>query len=252
MKAIFAIVLALGACFARGDVSARGCVSTEERPRVAVADFRPVRADYRWHGVKGDGKGWTQSFVERLRMHFAACDRIAAGVGETNVDFRVTGKVGFGFGEPLSVAVAYQVVSVRSGKVVWDDVLWLESDAFAVKDIVAFSAATVDAASSTISERVIVNVVPFRIAGRMPDGRLSLAGGGGDLLVGECMTVFAPCDAESEIGTVQIVEVRDRVGLAQVVEGDAERIPVGARLRRVPLISPWTTGSEKDKLGYDF
>ena len=66
------------------------------------------------------------------------------------------------------------------------------------------------------------------------------------------MTVFAPNGLEAAMGTVQIVEVSGRTGWAQIVEGDAERIPTGARLRRVPLISPWTGGSEKDKLGYDF
>lgn len=252
MKTFLTIALGLGALLAHGHAVKAGSGSVDTRPRLVVADFRPVRADFRWHGVKGDGKVWTRSFAERLRTHFAACDQIATEEGTTNADFRVMGKVGFGFGEPLSVAIAYQVVSVRAGKVIWDDVLWLEADAFAAKDISAFSVATVDAASSSISERVIANVVPFRITGRMPDDRLVVAGGGGELFVGECMTVFAPNGLETAMGTVQIVEVRGRTGWAQIVEGDAERIPTGARLRRVPLISPWTGGSEKDKLGYDF
>lgn len=221
-----------------------------EGVRVAVGAFETLRPDFTWRGERGSAAAWAKSFSKRLGAALVA-NGAQAGTG-TNADVRVEGKIGFGFGGALVASVSYRAVEERTGKTVWEDVVRIESEAFAVTDLAALTAATGDAAAGTIAERTVANVVPYRIVSRDAGGVLAVAGGGGALCAGECLTVFAPEGAGEELGTVQIVEVKGREARALVVEGDAARMPVGSRLRRIPLVSPWTDGGENGKIKRNF
>lgn len=235
--------LLLGALCAWGGVRAEGV-------RVAVGAFETMRPDFTWRGERGAAADWRTSFMERLGVSLAA-NGAEKGAG-TNADVRVEGKIGFGFGGALVASVAYQAVEVGTGKKLWEDVVRIESEAFAVKDLASLVAATADAAAGTIAERTVVNVVPYRIVSRGADGAFAVAGGGGALCVGECLTVFAPGGGGEELGTVQIVTVKGREARALVVEGEAARMPAGSRLQRIPLVSPWTDEGENGKIKRDF
>ncbi len=54
-----------------------------------------------------------------------------------------------------------------------------------------------------------------------------------DTRTGEVLDVL-----EDAVGTVQIVRVMEKLSYAQVVEGDAAKMVVGSRVRRVPLAIP--------------
>lgn len=241
-RAVGLLALLLCAFCARG-VRAEGV-------RVAVGAFETMRPDFTWRGERECAANWVKSFRKRLEGAFVAN---GAEVGNgTNADVRVEGKVGFGFGGAMVASVSYQAVEVRTGKTAWEDVVRIESEAFAVKNLAELVVATGDAAAGTIAERTVANVVPYRVVSRGAGGALSVAGGGGALCAGECLTVFAPDGDGEELGTVQIVDVKGREARALVVEGDAARIPVGARLRRIPLVSPWTDDGEKGKIKRNF
>jgi len=242
-------VVALGLLSARGGEAA----AADARPRVAVEDFARMREDFTWQGAKGRAADWSGAFESRLRKVLADGGRLApAEGGETAARFRLTGIVGFGFGEQPTVSISYEVAEHAAGRrrVVWADVVRIEAEAFAVTNLEGFVQATADAAATTVAERMTVNVLPHRVLSCDAAG-LAVGGGVGDLRVGECLTVFS-ADREEVLGTVQIVKVDGASARAVVVESDVPRIHPGASLRRVQLISPWTGGLEKGRIRNDF
>lgn len=221
-----------------------------EAVRVAVDAFETLRPDFTWRGERGSAAVWATSFVRRLEGALQANGAaVAAG---TNAEMRVTGKIGFSFDKAPVVSVAYRVEEAKTGKTVWADVARIESVAFEVKDLAALVAATGDAAAGTIAERTAANVMPYRIVAHAGNGAFVVAGGGGTLCAGECLSVFASDGDGEELGTVQIAEVKGREARARLVEGDAAKMTAGARLRRIPLVSPWTEDGEKGTVKHDF
>lgn len=123
----------------------------------------------------------------------------------------------------------------------------IDAGAFAAADLPSFLSATAEAAACAISDGMMSNILPFEIVGKTASGQLIVGEGGKSLKAGEFFTVFAlgeevkdtrtgeVLDAiEDAVGTVQIVRVTEKMSYAQVVEGDAAKMVVGSRLRRVP------------------
>ena len=143
--------------------------------------------------------------------------------------------------------VTYRVLLAPTGQLKWTDVVRLDAGAFAAPDLATFVSSTAEAAACAISDGMMSNILPFEIVGKTASGQLVVGEGGKSLKAGEFFTVFAlgeevkdtrtgeVLDAiEDAVGTVQIVRVTDKMSYAQVVEGDAAKMVVGSRLRRVP------------------
>ena len=127
----------------------------------------------------------------------------------------------------------------------------IDAAAFAAGDLASFVSATAEAAACAISDGMMSNILPFEVVGHTASGQLVIGEGGKSLKVGEFLTVFALGEEvkdtrtgevldviEDVVGTVQIVRVSAKTSCAQVVEGDAKKMVVGSRLRRVPLVVP--------------
>lgn len=147
--------------------------------------------------------------------------------------------------------ITYRVLLAPTGQLKWADSVKIDAGAFAAADLAAFVSATTEAAACAISDGMMSNILPFEVVGRTASGQLVVGEGGKSLKAGEFLTVFAlgeevkdtrtgeVLDAVEEVvGTVQIVRVLAKTSLAQVVEGDAAKMVVGSRLRRVPLVVP--------------
>lgn len=150
-------------------------------------------------------------------------------------------------GPTLFAEVSYRVLLAPTGQLKWTDVVRIDARAFAAADLASFVSATSDAAAKAIADGMMENILPFEIVGRTSAGTLVIGEGGRSLKVGEFFTVFALGEEvrdtrtgdvldriEEAVGTVQIVRVSPKTSYAQVVEGDAAKIAVGSRLRRVP------------------
>ena len=147
--------------------------------------------------------------------------------------------------------ITYRVLLAPTGQLKWADSVKIDAGSFAAADLAAFVSATTEAAACAISDGMMSNILPFEVVGRTASGQLVVGEGGKSLKAGEFLTVFAlgeevkdtrtgeVLDAVEEVvGTVQIVRVLAKTSLAQVVEGDAAKMVVGSRLRRVPLVVP--------------
>ena len=154
----------------------------------------------------------------------------------------------------LFAEITYRVILAPTGQLKWTDVVRLDASAFATGDLATFVSATTEAAACSISDGMMGNILPFEIVGRTASGQLVVGEGGKSLKAGEFLSAFALGEEvkdsrtgevldviEDAVGTVQIVRVTDKVSYAQVVEGDAARMVVGTRLRRVP---PTAGGAE--------
>lgn len=150
-------------------------------------------------------------------------------------------------GPTLFAEVSYRVLLAPTGQLKWTDVVRIDARAFAAADLASFVSATSDAAAKAIADGMMENILPFEVVGRTSAGTLVIGEGGRSLKVGEFFTVFALGEEvrdtrtgdvldriEEAVGTVQIVRVSPKTSYAQVVEGDAGKIAVGSRLRRVP------------------
>lgn len=151
----------------------------------------------------------------------------------------------------LFAEVTYRVLLAPTGQLKWADVVKIDAGAFAVGDLASFVSATTEAAACAISDGMMANILPFEVVGHTASGQLVIGEGGKSLKVGEFLTVFALGEEvkdtrtgevldviEDAVGTVQIVRVSAKTSCAQVVEGDAAKMVVGSRLRRVPLVVP--------------
>lgn len=151
----------------------------------------------------------------------------------------------------LFAEVTYRVLLAPTGQLKWADVVKIDAAAFAAGDLASFVSATAEAAACAISDGMMSNILPFEVVGHTASGQLVIGEGGKSLKVGEFLTVFALGEEvkdtrtgevldviEDVVGTVQIVRVLAKTSCAQVVEGDAKKMVVGSRLRRVPLVVP--------------
>lgn len=150
-------------------------------------------------------------------------------------------------GPTLFAEVSYRVLLAPTGQLKWTDVVRIDARAFAAADLASFVSATAEAAAGAISDGMMENILPFEVVGRTSSGMLVVGEGGRALKVGEFFTVFSLGEEvrdsrtgevldriEEAVGTVQIARVSPKMSYAQVVEGDADKMARGSRLRRVP------------------
>lgn len=267
----------------------------QNRRRMAVVPFRPIRANYVWHGQVGGTAEWIRALEDKLNVcltqtrKFTMLDRKYDAETETELgrltaenafpddivrlgqklgtDYLVVGEVAFndvaapavnpytGRAVPtanqLFAEITYRVLLAPTGQLKWADVVKIDAAAFPAGDLASFASATAEAAACAISDGMMANILPFEVVGHTASGQLVIGEGGKSLKVGEFLTVFALGEEvkdtrtgevldviEDVVGTVQIVRVSAKTSYAQVVEGDAKKMVVGSRLRRVPLVVP--------------
>lgn len=267
----------------------------ENRRRMAVVPFRPIRSNYVWHGQVGGTVEWIRALEDKLNVcltqtrKFTMLDRkydaeietelgrLSAGNASPDdtvrlgqklgTDYLVVGEVAFNdvaapavnpytgravpTAKQLFAEITYRVLLAPTGQLKWADVVKIDAAAFPAGDLASFVSATAEAAACAISDGMMSNILPFEVVGHTASGQLVIGEGGKSLKVGEFLTVFALGEEvkdsrtgevldviEDVVGTVQIVRVSAKTSCAQVVEGDAKKMVVGSRLRRVPLVVP--------------
>ena len=141
--------------------------------------------------------------------------------------------------------VSYRVLLAPTGQLKWADTVVLDAMEFTASDVASFVTASAEGAAMRIADAMMANILPFEIVGKTANGTLIVGEGGKSLAEGERFNVFALGEEVSDtrtgevldqieepVGTVEIVRVSEKMSYARVVEGDATKMTVGARLRR--------------------
>ena len=165
--------------------------------------------------------------------------------GEVN---KVTGYV-----NPLSNIMAevnYRVLLVATGQLKWIDTVKID-----IRDIGNarggdFVVKTTNHAASQVAESMMSNILPPEIVAILEDNTLVIGEGGKAIAVGDEFKVFVlgedvkdtrtgeVIDAlEKYVGKVKVTNVLPKMSHAILLEGDINRIEVGARLRRIPKVT---------------
>lgn len=141
--------------------------------------------------------------------------------------------------------VSYRVLLAPTGQLKWADTVVLDAIEFPASDVASFVTASAEGAAMRIADAMMANILPFEIVGKTASGTLIVGEGGKSIAEGERFNVFALGEEVSDtrtgevldqieepVGTVEIVRVSEKMSYARVVEGDATKMTIGARLRR--------------------
>ena len=141
--------------------------------------------------------------------------------------------------------VSYRVLLAPTGQLKWADTVVLDAMEFTASDVASFVTASAEGAAMRIADAMMANILPFEIVGKTASGTLIVGEGGKSIAEGERFNVFALGEEVSDtrtgevldqieepVGTVEIVRVSEKMSYARVVEGDATKMTIGARLRR--------------------
>lgn len=152
----------------------------------------------------------------------------------------------------LFAEISYRVLLAPTGQLKWADTVRLDASAFDAGDVLSFISKSTASAASAICAGLMDNILPFEVAA-VKSGLLVIGEGGGQLAVGDRFSVCALGDEvtdtrtgevidrmEIPVATAEIVSVRPKLSYAKVIEGDASKVAVGSRLRRiaVPAAAP--------------
>jgi hypothetical protein len=181
---------------------------------------------------------------------------------QLGTDYLVVGEVSFSdvvapgvnpiTGQPLPQASAlfaevnYRVLLAPTGQLKWADTVRIDASAFPVSDANAFVSLTAEAAAAAVCDGLMANILPFEVAS-IQSGLLVIGEGGKQLAVGQRFSVCALGDevtdtrtgevidvVEIPVATAEIVSVQTKLSYAKVIEGDASKVTIGSRLRRIP------------------
>lgn len=146
--------------------------------------------------------------------------------------------------------VYYRVLLAPTGQLKWTDKVSLYASQFSAADVRSFISMTTEAAAALVCDGLMADILPFEVAA-IKSGMLVIGEGGKQLSVGERFTVCALGDEvkdtrtgevidvmEIPVATAEIVKVDSKLSYARVIEGDASKVDVGARLRRIPMPDP--------------
>ncbi len=155
-------------------------------------------------------------------------------------------------GQPLQRAsalfaeITYRVLIAPTGQLKWTDTVRLDASAFAVADARSFVSVTSEAAAAAVCDGLMANILPFEVV-QIVAGQIVIGEGGKQLSVGERFTVCALGDPvtdtrtgevideiEIPVATAEVTSVMPKLSYARIIEGDASKVQVGARLRRIP------------------
>jgi len=167
----------------------------------------------------------------------------------------------------LFAEITYRVILAPTGQLKWTDTVRLDASEFPAPDARSFVSMTTEAAAASVCQGLMDNILPFEVAA-IKSGFLVIGEGGKQLAVGDRFAVCALGDEvtdtrtgevidvmEIPVATAEIVSVQTKLSYAKVIEGDAAKVTVGARLRRIPkapaspLAPPTTTTIQSNGSG---
>ena len=142
--------------------------------------------------------------------------------------------------------VNYRVLLAPTGQLKWSDTVRIDAVLYPSTSIGAFASDTAAAAAVEIADGMMANILPFEVVGKNEAGEIIIGEGGKSLSVGEKFTVYVLGDEvkdtrtgefldqiETAVGDVEIVRVSAKMSYARVIRGDAVKMVIGSRLRRV-------------------
>ena len=221
--------------------------------------------------------------LARLTAPNAAPEDAARLNRKLGTDYLVVGMVSFNdvqppavnplTGQPLPRASAlfaeinYRVLIAPTGQLKWTDTIRLDAATFAAGDARSFVSMSADAAADMICDDMMSNILPFEVVS-IAGGQVVIGEGGKQIAVGERFTVCAlgePVkdtrtgevidEVEIPVATVEVTAVMPKLSYARIVDGDASKVTVGSRLRRVqtqgapPPQAPITTTIQSNGAG---
>ena len=214
--------------------------------------------------------------LARLTAANAAPEDAARLNRKLGTDYLVVGMVKFNdvlpptvnplTGQPLPRAsalfaeITYRVLIAPTGQLKWTNTIRLDAALFAAPDVRSFVSMSAEAAAGAICDDMMVNILPFEVVQVTAAGQVVIGEGGKQLAAGDRFTVCAlgePVkdtrtgevidEVEIPVATVEVTAVMPKLSYAKIIEGDAAKVTVGSRLRRVkppetlPQQAPLTT-----------
>lgn len=147
----------------------------------------------------------------------------------------------------LFAEVNYRVILAPTGQLKWADTVRIDASMFPASDVRTFISKTAYAAAAEICDGLMANILPFEVAA-VRSGLLVIGEGGKQLSAGDRFSVCVLGDEvkdtrtgevidrmEIPVATAEIVSVQAKLSYAKVIEGDASKVTVGSRLRRIPV-----------------
>ena len=156
-------------------------------------------------------------------------------------------------GQPLPRAsslfaeITYRVLIAPTGQLKWTNTIRLDAAIFAAADARSFVSMSAETAAGAICDDMMANILPFEVVQVLP-GQVVIGEGGKQLAAGDRFTVCAlgePVrdtrtgevidEVEIPVATVEVTAVMPKLSYARIIEGDAAKVTVGSRLRRVKM-----------------
>lgn len=214
--------------------------------------------------------------LARLTAANAAPEDAARLNRKLGTDYLVVGMVKFNdvlppavnplTGQPLPRAsalfaeITYRVLVAPTGQLKWTNTIRLDAALFAAGDVRSFVSMSAETAAGAICDDMMANILPFEVVQVTAAGQVVIGEGGKQLAAGDRFTVCAlgePVkdtrtgevidEVEIPVATVEVTAVMPKLSYAKIIEGDAAKVTVGSRLRRVkppealPQQAPLTT-----------
>ena len=214
--------------------------------------------------------------LARLPAANAAPEDAARLIRKLGTDYLVVGMVKFNdvlpptvnplTGQPLPRAsalfaeITYRVRIAPTGQLKWTNTIRLDAAIFAASDARSFVSMSAETAAGAICDDMMANILPFEVVQVTAAGQVVIGEGGKQLAAGDRFTVCAlgePVkdtrtgevidEVEIPVATIEVTAVMPKLSYAKIIEGDAAKVTVGSRLRRVkppetlPQQAPLTT-----------
>ncbi len=205
--------------------------------------------------------------LARLTAANAAPEDAARLNRKLGTDYLVVGMVKFNdvlppavnplTGQPLPRAsalfaeITYRVLIAPTGQLKWTNTIRLDAAIFAAPDVRSFVSMSAETAAGAICDDMMANILPFEVVQVTAAGQVVIGEGGKQLAAGDRFTVCAlgePVkdtrtgevidEVEIPVATVEVTAVMPKLSYAKIIEGDAAKVTVGSRLRRVKPPAP--------------
>lgn len=147
----------------------------------------------------------------------------------------------------LFAEITYRVLIAPTGQLKWTNTIRLDAAIFAAADARSFVSMSAETAAGAICDDMMTNILPFEVVKVVGD-QVVIGEGGKQLAAGDRFTVCAlgePVkdtrtgevidEVEIPVATVEVTTVMPKLSYAKIIEGDAAKVTVGSRLRRVKM-----------------
>jgi len=145
----------------------------------------------------------------------------------------------------LFAEINYRVLIAPTGQLKWTDTIRLDAATFAAADVRSFISISAETAAEAICDGMMANILPFEVA-KVCGDQIVIGEGGKQLAVGDRFTVCVlgePVrdtrtgtvidEVEMPVATAEVTMVLPKLSYAKIIGGDASKVTVGSRLRRL-------------------